>query len=416
MALSFSRPTTQQVPVNAKYDQQGKFSYGGSGPASAYSGGVIQPGDPIFLKLVDNVNFQFAYHVVGADHVEGNASLALVISQTNGWQKTIELSPDHAFSGDTVLVSAKVDLNTIRQVVADVEASTGVHYDAYTVLLSPQIKMTANVAGAAVSNSFAPTLSLRWDATQLQVNGAGSGKDVLTVSNAATTTHSGTQTASLSLLFFSVSISALRVLSILGAAVALIALAIVSVQVRNSRTLDEAQRILRQYGSLLLDATAAPLQPGVPQFSVKRFRDLVDLAEPDSLRIFHEYAEDAGDHRYTVMRPEAAYRYTCVVVKPAAPSWRAALPIAPQAALQDAPVEHGASRLHRKSIAGVVVLAFVAAALSLRAGAASAGDISVASTPVSQTAPTTSVAAPAPSILTQTGAHSPVVDPTSAVR
>jgi signal peptidase I len=414
-AIAFSRPTTHQLPVDAKYEQQGKFSYGGSGPATAYSGGEIQPGDPIFLKLVNNVNFQFAYHVIGADHVQGDASLALIISQTNGWQKTFDLSPDHAFSGDTLLLSAKVDLNTIRQAIADVEASTGVHYDTYSVRLSPQVKMSGAVGDAAISETFSPELPLRWDSNQLQVNsGAGSVKDPFTASSVGATTQRATGAARFSFVLVSIPISALRLLSLLGIAGALIALGVVGVQVRRARTLDEAERIVRQYGSLLLEATAAPLQPGVPQFSVKRFRDLVALAEPDCLRIFHEHEDDSLEHRYIVMRSEAAYLYTYTIVRPAVPGWRAALPIAPSVA-QDFLIQPKSARLPRKSIAGVLILLFVGAALSLRAGVASAGDLLVASTPVARATPVTSAAVPATSTLTQGGGNSPNGNPTSAV-
>jgi hypothetical protein len=179
---------------------------------------------------------------------------------------------------------------------------------------------------------------------------------------------------------------------------------------RRSRTSDEAERIARQYGHLLIEATASPLQPGLPQFSVKRFRDLVVLAEPDLLRIFHEHEEDSLEHRYIVMRPEAAYLYTYTIVRPAVPGWRAALPIAPMAS-GEAQAEVRPSQLARKSIAGVLILVFVAAALSLRAGAASAGDLFDASTPVAQV--TVAVASATP-ISTQ-GGNSPTSNPASAV-
>lgn len=413
-ALAFSRPTTHQVPADLKYEQQGKFSYGGSGPATAYGGGAIQPGDPIFLKLVNSLNVQFAYHLVGADHVQGDASLALTISQTNGWQKTIELSPDRAFSGDTLLLSGKVDLDAIRQAIVDVEASTGTHYDAYAVKLTPHLKFSATAGGAVISDQFSPDLVLRWDATQLQVSAAGNGKDPFTVSSVGTATHQTTRAVRLSVVLVSIAISTLRVLSLLMMTAALVALGVTSVVVRRCRTSDEAERIARQYGSLLIEATASPLQPGLPQFSVKRFRDLVGLAEPDCLRIFHEHAADSDEHRYIVMRPEAAYLYTYTVARPPVPGWRAALPIAP-AVSQQAQAEAHPPRLPRKSIAGVLILVFIGAALSLRAGAASAGDLFVASTPLARTTPVTSAFAPATSTLTQGGANSPTSNPTSAV-
>lgn len=404
MAIAFTRPTTHQVTADLKYEQQGKFSYGGPGPATAYSGGEIQPGDPVFLKLVNSLNVQFAYHLVGADHVQGNASLALIISQTNGWQKTIDLSPDKVFSGDTLLLAGTVDLNAIRQAVADVEASTGTHYENYTVSLAPRAKFSATAGGAPISGDFAPQLDMRWDSTQLQVNTHdGTGKDPFIASKAGTTTYSATRSARLSLLLLSVPISTLREISVVGTAGALVALAVLAILLGRSRTSDEAERIARQYGHLLIEATASPLLPGVPQFSVKRFRDLVALAEPDLLRIFHEHEDDSLEHRYIVMRPEAAYLYTYTIVRPAVPGWRAALPIAP-ALSQDAQVEARTSRLPRKSIAGVLLLVFIAAALSLRAGAASAGDLFVASTPVAQTTPATSGIPAATSTVTPVGA------------
>lgn len=415
-AVAFSRPTTHQVPVALKYEQQGKFSYGASGPPSVYAGGEIQPGDPVFLKLVTSLNVQFAYHLVGADHVQGDASLALTISQANGWQKTIDLSPDRAFSGDTLLLSGKVDLNAVRQAIADVEASTGVHYDVYTLSLASYVAFTATAGGVPVADNLSPEVAFHLDANQLQVvKGVDPTKDPFEASKSGMAKGSATRGARLSLVLLSIPISTLRVLSLLAIAGALVALGVMGAVFRQSRPSDEAERIARQYGHLLVEATASPLQPGLPQFSVKRFRDLVALAEPDLLRIFHEHEDDSLEHRYIVMRPEAAYLYTYTLVRPAVPGWRAALPIAPMAS-GEAQAEARPSKLARKSIAGVLVLVFVAAALSLRSGAASAGDLFDASTPVAQATSVASAVASATPALTQGGGNSLNSNPTSPPR
>ncbi len=409
-AMAFTRPTSHQAPVDLKYEQQGKFSYGGPGPASAYAGGKIQSGDPIFLKLVDSLNVQFAYHVVGADRVRGNASLALTISQTNGWQKTIDLRPDSAFSGDTVLLSANVDVDAIRRAVVDVEASSGIHYDIYTVRLVPSLKLSATAGGTAISDTFSPELDFRWDSNQLQVIvPGGAGKDPFTASQTGTVTTHAIRAARLSLILFSIPIAALRVLGMLASVAAVVVLGGIGVLAHRSRTSQEAEKIARQYGPLLLEATAAPLQPGIPQFAVKRFRDLVDLAEPDHLRILHDQAAGNGEHRYIVMRPEAAYLYT--IARPLRQEWRAALPIAPQ----ESPGEPRLARLPRKSIAGALVLIFVAAALSLHAGAAVAGDLLAPSSSSSTPAARNTSVVPVVTVTAtpdQAGSPAPATNPT----
>lgn len=208
MAIAFTRPTTHLVTADLKYEQQGKFSYGGSGPTSAYSGGEIQPGDPVFIKLVNSLNIQFAYHLVGADHVQGTASLGLNITQSNGWQKTVVLRPESSFSGDTLLLTAAVDLNTIRQTISDMETSTGTHNDAYTVRVMPILKFSATAGGTAISDTFSPEMDLRWDSTQLQVNNHD-GKDPFTATKSGTVPSHAVRSARLPLLLVSVPISAL---------------------------------------------------------------------------------------------------------------------------------------------------------------------------------------------------------------
>jgi signal peptidase I len=309
-ALSYTRPLSTTVAKPGLYTQTGTFSYRAVAPAGAavYGSTTVTTGQPIFLKLVHAVNFNFAYAFSSsaAHGAAGTIALNAQVIGSNGWKRTLHLVAPTRFSGDHASVAGSLNLRSLSALVERVDALSDVNGGTYTLTLLPSVAVQGVVAGNALHDDFAPKLALLLDPNQLQLqpgNAAGPGA-ALTQS----TSGSGTVKAEnkLSLLKLKLSVSLARRISLYGGAAALLLLLAGILMGLRSRTLDEHVRIERLYGDLIVPVEALPAEPAASVIKTSSIDGLARVAEQAGRMIMH--LEHAGLHTYVV--EDGGVRYT----------------------------------------------------------------------------------------------------------
>jgi signal peptidase I len=317
-ALSRLEPL-ERATVQTQYEHAGTFAYDGAAPASIYGRDRLQPGDPAFFRQVDALRVTFTYRLSGIDGtlddagVRGTQRLRAEVSQVNGWQRDIPLTPQSAFTGGTFAATAPVDLGLLRQIVAETEAATGTRYESYSVRVIADVALEGTLAGTEIRDQFAPALAFRLDLSQLQVDRrteAGQSKDPFHTTSKRSAAREVTRPARLEAWRVEVPLALAQRAAIASMAAAGMAALAVLLYPSFARRKSEAARIASTYGYLLVDAVVEERGLQTPVVAIPRFRDLAALAEASSRRVLHVQGPRAGEHRYYVLEQEAAYCFT----------------------------------------------------------------------------------------------------------
>ncbi len=303
LAVAFTRPPSIATSRDLPFDDRGTFTYSGSAPGglAVYQSLEVPPGQPVFLNLVDRVQIGFAYEARAAALVTaaGDVRLRAVIRDTGGWTYPIELAPPTHFDGPTAEVHGELDLAALRSVIDEVQRSTGVSRDAYSVDIEATVDRAIERDGARSAGSFDARLQLTLDDHELFMTSPGD--DALRPSQGGLLQVPATRTNELEVLGRSVSVAALR-----AAAIAIAGLLAALWVDRLSRAAhgDEIELIERRYrGHLLRVLDAAP--PTGPVISLESMSQLVRLADHLGAPIL---TTEPG--AYDVVDGDRRYRYS----------------------------------------------------------------------------------------------------------
>jgi signal peptidase I len=161
--LGFSHPTHRTVPLTSAYVQTGNFSYQGAviKPTAVYPSGFVLTGEPIYPTLVSTVTMKFRYKFESAlaHHITGTIGVrALILSQTDTWQRLATLKPTTTFNGDTATVTVPISLTQLYALINSVTSQSGLVGDNYSADIQPFVHIRGVVGGHRISQRFLPVL------------------------------------------------------------------------------------------------------------------------------------------------------------------------------------------------------------------------------------------------------------------
>lgn len=310
---AFGRDTTHQVRVPNLWQEKGEFSYQASAkPSVAYPDGSVETGQPVFLKLVRELDVAFDYSASSSEDLSmaGKASLIATITGDAGqWTREITIAEEESFSGAGVRLEGRLDLAYLRSLKTDLEKETGVPIDSFEVTIQPQIEASGLVADAPLKTDYAPSYKLRMDSNQLVPETQGPTGALTGNTPLRTQTQSGTKSepAQMALRLFEPTVSQARLLSLilLAASVGLAFFLFVSLKLRPQ--LDEPSEIERRFGDLLVPIGSAKTSWPDP-VEVESIEALAQLADRYDRAILHLI--DGGlVHHYIVEEESTIYRY-----------------------------------------------------------------------------------------------------------
>lgn len=175
--LAFARPTQSTSDSETTYRHEGRFGYSADAPKGAvYPEGKIDTGDPVFLRLADNVDVSFDYELrsdLPLD-VKGKAQLVAQLGDPAGWNRTFELTEMKEFKGSEVSLDGTLELDQMRKLIQKVERATAFPKDSYPLSVTPQVEVAGEMGEHEITGEFAPRLDMQLDALQLQMMAASS--------------------------------------------------------------------------------------------------------------------------------------------------------------------------------------------------------------------------------------------------
>jgi signal peptidase I len=304
--FAFTRPVQRQVSEDITYRHSGTFSYEAEVPAGVYDTTTVATGEPIFRRLASSMQVGFTYQLQADQpgEMHGYTRLLAVISDVNGWKRTLELAPETPFTGGAATIEGLLDLQQVQALIDGVEQQTGVHREQYTLAVVPEVVVDSAIGGQQLHETFAPRLVFQMDATQLQLVGgetAGATSQLQPV-QPGMVKRERTEPNTLSLLMFDLDVVTARRIALLGLDGSLAGLAALALYWRRARTGHELPRIHAQHGARIIKIAEPNFGAGERMIDVASFEDLAKLVAQDGRMILHRehgtidhfYVQDAG--------------------------------------------------------------------------------------------------------------------------
>lgn len=320
--VAFHRPTTHEVPANIAYSQEGTFDYSAaSADGRVYDTGEAEAGEPVYLRLSDAVAFTFswAFDTQGTAVASGTHRLVAEIGDSNGWRRTIELSPETSFTGTEFLAAGVLKLSDVESLTRILEEQSGVTNQRYSVVIRPEVAVTGTIDGTPFEASFGEPLPMSLDDVQLRLEKPSPEVDPLEPQLSGAVSTLQTEANTIDLLMLSLPVTAARSIALAGLGVVLAVsgwFVMMLVQQNRPQKTAEGFAMPSRYRGPLVTVSAAPA----------RRTEVVDVASLDDLgriaeRVGGIVLQEArpGYHAYFVRDQDVTYRYQAIGSAESAP-------------------------------------------------------------------------------------------------
>jgi len=308
--FSFSRP----VSISSNkilYQQEGLFSYSATGTPGIYDTDTVQSGEPIFPKLTCLLNMGFSYNLLGnqAQSISGSHQLyARILDEQSGWLRTIPMSQSMNFSGTSFSNAGTIDLCQVEMLVTTLERETGLRSSTYKMEIVSAVTVMGNIAGETIADSFAPTLTFRFDEAHFYLDSTQKDEDLFHATEPGMSSSATLQANVISILGFEIKIQTVRVVALFGSFISLCCILVLFLYAYTAVQQDQQALIRLKYGSLLVDVYEGSYEPTSPVIDVTSIDSLAKLAERHNTMILHITRNFL--HDYLVQGNNATYRYS----------------------------------------------------------------------------------------------------------
>lgn len=307
--FAFIRPLTRPAQ-KIQYQQESHFTYSATGTPGIYDTEMVRSGEPVFPRLTCFMNIGFTYNVLG-DQLQGVSGshqlIARVMDEQSGWQRTIPLNQQAAFSGNSFSTVSTLDLCQAVALVNTLEQETGLRANAYTLEVITQVAMTANAAGNQISDSFEPRLVFKFDEVHFFLTAPKGQEDPLNLSEPGSASNSNLEASTLSLLGWKPAVGTVREIALFGLALSLSGLLLMSSGLFLTARRSQEDLIRLRYGPLLVNVYERDFAPTAMLIDVTTIDELAKLAERHSTVILHMTFNFL--HSYLVQCNGITYRY-----------------------------------------------------------------------------------------------------------
>ena len=304
--FAFTRPLTRAAD-KIPYQQESNYFYSAAGTPGVYDTEMVRTGEPVFPALTCFLNIGLTYNILGGQfqNISGSHQMyARIMDEPSGWQRTLPLIPQTAFSGSSYFSMVSLDLCQLAALVNMVETETGLHTNTYTVEIITNIAFAASASGRGITDTLDPILTFKFDKVHFYLATDGSGVDPLHFSKAGLAESSDLQTNKMNILGWEPAIEMLRAISLAGFGMSLSILMVTGWYFSNN---SQEEIIRLKHGDLLMDVDEQSLGPISPVVEVSSINDLAKFAERQNTMILH--VADGPYHKYFVQNNKVTYRY-----------------------------------------------------------------------------------------------------------
>ena len=307
--FAFSHPLTQTISDDITYQQLGYFGYSASAPAGVYDSETVQTGEPVFSQIACNVNLNFIYILAAtsSEQLAGTYQIDAILSDTNGWKRTIPLAVATEFSGNSFWTSSDLDLCQVLSMIGQMEEITGVDHNFYSLDIHPDISIQGTLVGKLFSDYFSPHLMFQLDPLQMQLTRLDGEDNPLQPIQSGTISGSRQIANNLSIFGFELDVLLARRLALILIACSVAAGLLLGLSIWQEWRQDEINRIRIMYAPMLVEVKAEFQNQSVKTIEVSRIEDLAKMAEKYGSMIMHKAT--GFTHMYWVPDGEFIYRY-----------------------------------------------------------------------------------------------------------
>jgi signal peptidase I len=308
--FAFAKPITRPVE-NIPYIQDGNYFYSATGMPGVYDTNVVRPGEPVFPKITCFLNIGLTYNILGGQfqNVAGTQQMSMrVMDEQSGWQRTIPMIAQTAFTGSSFFSAAALDLCQVQALLDMVEQQTGLHTSTYTLEIVANISFSANTAsGQMVTDTFDPALTFNFDKVHLYLAENNTGTNPLHSTAQGSVSNSNMEANTLSILGSEYTVGFIRLCALLGLGMSLSGLVVLGALVFNAARQSKDALIRLRYGSMLMDVYGQNINITSRMIDVASIEDLAKMAERQNAMILHTTFHSV--HYYLVQSHAATYRY-----------------------------------------------------------------------------------------------------------
>jgi signal peptidase I len=316
---AFTRPL-HQTAESIPYQQEGYFYYSATGTPGVYDTDTVRSGEPVFPKLACYLNVGYTYNIIG-DHLQGTTGTykmyARIMDDQSGWFRTIPLSAETTFAGNSYFALATLDLCQVEAIVNLVEQEAGLNQLTYTMEIFADSAFTANANGSQVADTFSPSLVFRYDKVHFYLAGNKSQADPLRSSKPGLVMGTTARTNTISILGLAFPVWMARFISLLGFVLSALGLVYIGMNIYRTASHSQDALIRLKHGPLLMDVSEQNPLPSGQVIDVATMDDLVRLAERHGTMILHMQRNFL--HYYLVQSNGASYRYVITTGKKGIP-------------------------------------------------------------------------------------------------
>ncbi|PKN91440.1 MAG: signal peptidase I [Chloroflexi bacterium HGW-Chloroflexi-6] len=308
--FAFSRPLTRTAD-NIQYQHNGVFFYSAAGVPNIYDTDMVRTGEPIFPQLTCSVNVGFSYSMTSAYLQELSGShnmIARISDEQSGWQRTIALTPQTAFDGDSYSTASEVDLCRVQALVAEVEDQTGFRPNTYTLTILPHLSVMGKIGGQNMQDTFETALVFKFDKVHFYLASTSSdGTNPMVRSAQGLVSNTASQPNSFKLFNFEFMIAESRLFGLAGLLISVGVLGLIGYSLINLAQRDQDAFIRVKYGSLIMDVYDRGIETLSSAIDVATIDDLAKLANRQNAMILHTLREFR--HYYFIQADGTTYRY-----------------------------------------------------------------------------------------------------------
>jgi hypothetical protein len=199
----------------------------------------------------------------------------------------------------------------LQALIDSLEQQTGFASSQYTLTIVPTVVISGTLADQFLQDTFSPHLVFQLDEVQMQLapnsGSAADTADPLKPSQGGILKRAREAPNTISLLGFTLPVSAARHIAVIGLVVSLAGMLGLGLLALRSARGDEASRIQSKYGPLLITVHNSDAAAGGRVIEVAAIDDLVKIAQRDGRMILHQ--ERDSSHHYFIQDNDLTYRY-----------------------------------------------------------------------------------------------------------
>lgn len=277
--FSYRQPLTTTRTQTVGYTQHVAFRYSAMASETVYDAPLVNPGEPLFRQLVDSftIGVNYRLEAANASQLNGHYSLKAEVRDVNGWKRTIELVPPTAFEGPTAGILSQLSFTELQSIIDVMESNTGVERSVYRLHLKPEFVIEGFIAGHSISEQYLPELRFELNENELRmIDTSGSGQMGLLQSQSNALAIPIVEPNSVRMGTLQLQIAALRQLSIVLTALALVAILIVAWRMHAG---ESAETLADAHPNLFVDVTQLPtITTTATHVRLSSLADLIQVA------------------------------------------------------------------------------------------------------------------------------------------